>query len=140
MPPNTRSDRYTRTQHWGQPAVAVANPASPAESSSVLTLDQIGDLAVVGGRVAQELTGGGPIQRAQVLRAQLSTALARGAPLRVIQDLQAKVSAADRQAQMHIESEQARRTWRTIGMVAAAVGIGVGGLVVLNLARKGFAR
>lgn len=105
-----------------------------ATSFSLQQAEQITSSAI---RIAQEVQGS-PIQRAAVARAKLQTAILEQRPLSTILELQAKVAAADRGAQVYQAGEASSQEWSNLGKIALAVGIGVGASVMLLVATKAF--
>jgi len=121
-------------------APAIARGAADAAqegAGSSLALSQVKDIATTAIDIAQEVSAT-PIQRAAVLRAQLQAAVLEQRPLSTILELQAKVAAADRQVQVYLAGEQSSREWANLGKIALAMGIGVGGALMLLLATRAF--
>ena len=77
-----------------------------------------------------------PYRQAGILRAQLQDALARGKSAKTIGELQARLSAAERQIALRSESERSSRDWSNLGKIGLTVGIGIGVLALVGGALK----
>ena len=103
------------------------------EAGSSLSYEQIYTLAPTIARTVAEATGS-PAQRAAVLRAQLQTAIAEGRPLRTVNELRARVAAADQEAQAYAATQQRVGEWAELGKAFVGAGIalfGVTGLAIM---------
>lgn len=98
-----------------------------APGSTDMSLSQLEQLAITGVRVAKEAAGGGgPTERAAVLRVQLNHALASGAPVYRVNELHARLKAAEQEAAYYLQGQQSGQEWASLGKTGVATGIGVG--------------
>lgn len=66
-----------------------------------------------------------PVRQAAILRVKLQDAIARGAPAKQIQTLQAQLEAANRRVALKHEAEGSVRQYRMLGQLAIVAGIGL---------------
>lgn len=104
---------------------AMTTPAKDTE----LTTQQVAELTRLGIDIAQDVTGT-PYKRYEVARAELQVAIAEGRPLSTITEKQAKLAAAYKAVQEYEATQASRWEWTNLGKTGAAVGIGVGVMII----------
>lgn len=120
---------------WGLDASLTLTQADGSTStSSTSAAPLVSALAPIAGELFESITD--PYRKAEVLRAKLQIARAKGASLNTIMLLEAKLKAAERRVAEEEAGEEAKRGFIGLGQAAGVVGIGIGlSLVYLILSK-----
>jgi hypothetical protein len=81
-----------------------------------------------------------PVREANVLRAQLRDAIARGLPISQVEKIRARLEAAERRASIADDRVRSTRVWTQIGQAAAIAGVAVlvlgGAAITVRMLRR----